>query len=207
MSTCCSDSHKSENRICVMQIFKILTFFCLKMDCYHIPNPQDRAKVISFIERKGGPNPDARLFADRLFAASIKCDKFPSQEVDYYKCPDNCGGLVPLTYSYGYMKNNQDEFLIGECNRCGQDVFHEPNFDDIDVGTRFSMKRNNVVVIFPKKLSHPWSYRAYHCTTVTEHEQVYNDILARSEHQCIPMPEKLESKKWLGKYVTEHWKT
>ena len=117
----------------IMNISDVKTGMLCVIQCY---SARERKKIHQYIDDVYPKVRKTSLYIDRFHA---------EQRVLFGTCWE-CGyKSVPMSYKYGMMDNNKDEYYSGSCPKCDEYASYEPNYDDNE-GIR-RVWHNNVVVI------------------------------------------------------------
>lgn len=133
----------------------------------HCPDVDDRRKIHDYLDHK---QPD-------LEHISVLIDAKSYDRKTLKKCYD-CDKYVPLSYRYGYMENNQDEYYIGTCEKCDETVEWEPNYDDYD--DVLKINDNNCIIVGDRGIINFGKNNNIY-TNYSTTEEKYQSILSQCE--------------------------
>ena len=111
-----------------------------KIRIIHMINETERQIVYDYLTTVYPKLPKTILLINSL-------DSKPRSVMPRYMQCSHCNeGRARPTYYYGILENNKDEYYAGNCNRCGDRVEYEPNYDDPDDFYKI-IRCKNVIVI------------------------------------------------------------
>lgn len=154
--------------------------------------PQDKILVINIKDDN-----DRKLIHQYLETnmttkkSSMCCDVFDRYtRVRFLKNCYHCNkkNVKLNNYNYGSMENNQDEYWSGQCPKCGENNYYEPNYDNCDNIHR--SYENNCIVI---NINYTVPNHAKINKEVTDNE--FNLVISKYKYYIIDKPNDLKMKK------------
>lgn len=134
----------------------------------------------------------------KLGKYSLKASKV--EESDCYsrlkKCWE-CDKYVPVNeYHLGYLENNKDEYVSGDCSRCGEHIIFEVNYDSWD---DIRLLHGNNIIAIGSYMKH--YNRPYHATSGIISQEEFNESLEGVDIYEIDNPDSQLNKRNLQKYI------
>lgn len=155
---------------------------------------EERKIIYQYLEKEY-PKLNKTGFYSKLWPASIYAT--------IKKC-NFCNKGVMLSYSFGCMENNRDEYWSGECKSCEERIIFEPNYDDHD-GIR-RLRENNVIVI-GNYITINKPNHAKPCSEITR--QDFDEVMSNKKVYMIQAPNngnksvRILGKNQISKYIDE----
>jgi len=160
-----------------------------KLLVINVNNDEDRKLIHQYLEN----NVTTRK-------ASMCCDCFDTNtRMRFLKKCYHCNkkNVMLNKYNYGDMENNQDEYWSGECPKCYEYNYYEPNYDDNE--NIWRTYENNCIVI---NVNYSLPSHAKINKEVTLDE--FNNTVNKYNHYVIDQPDDMRIKRnVLEKYISD----
>ena len=149
---------------------------------------EPRKRIHRYLENTYSKLGKYSLKVSRVERSNWYCTLKPCWECDKY---------VPVNnYHLGCMENNKDEYLTGDCSRCGEHVTFEVNYDSWDDVRR--LYENNIIAVgsYMKHYNRP-----FHATSGVVSQEEFDEILTNMDIYELDNPDKQLNKRDLQKYI------
>jgi len=150
-------------------------------------NLEERIKIHNWVDKQ----------SESIYCIGVWSEIYDVKYLTFINCFYCDEKMMLDKYHYGFMKNNKDESVSGECKKCGEFCRIEPNYDD----TGYAVPIRNVMVVGP------WIERFIKDKKFETTAKVTDDeieiLMKNKELFIIKDPKGNPSRKNLGKYIFE----